>query len=135
MAWGKQKYPRGTPTKGKRSRFESTVFDNALKCGHIVDYEPKHGHLPYVLYYIPDFVLDNGIIVEAKGFFPSEDRTKMLRVKRANPEADIRFVFQRDSKINKGSKTRYTDWAKKHGFIAVVGLSIPEDWFNEEPKD
>ena len=138
MAWGtrgRQRHPRGTPTKGKRSKFESAVYDGALRRGHLVSYEPADGHLPYVLYYIPDFVLPNGIIVEAKGFFPSEDRTKMLRVKKANPEVDIRFVFQRDNKLDKRSKTTYTQWAKRHGFLAVVGEDIPEAWFTEELKE
>jgi len=43
--------------------------------------------------YTPDFVLDNGIIIETKGIFDSEDRRKHLAIKEQHPELDIRFVF------------------------------------------
>lgn len=99
--------------------------------GLAYEYEPKDAHLQYMLEYIPDFRLPNGIIVEAKGFFDATDRTKMLRVKQANPTADIRFIFMADNKINPKSKTRYTDWCKKHGFLCHVGKSIPESWWHE----
>ena len=52
----------------------------------------------YVLY-IPDFVLDNGIIIETKGLFTSEDRRKHIEVQKQHPELDIRFVFTNE-KIN-----------------------------------
>ena len=43
--------------------------------------------------YTPDFVLDNGIIIETKGRFISPDRAKHLAVRSQYPELDIRFVF------------------------------------------
>ena len=43
--------------------------------------------------YTPDFVLDNGIIIETKGIFDSDDRRKHLEVRKQHPELDIRFVF------------------------------------------
>ena len=43
--------------------------------------------------YTPDFVLDNGIIIETKGIFDSADRRKHREVQRQHPELDIRFVF------------------------------------------
>ena len=45
--------------------------------------------------YTPDFVLDNGIIIETKGFFDAEDRRKHLEIQKQHPELDIRFLFQR----------------------------------------
>ena len=36
--------------------------------------------------YTPDFVLDNGIIVETKGIFDSEDRRKHIAVREQHPE-------------------------------------------------
>ena len=128
-----REYYTGQRTKGKRSRFESKIYDRAIALGYTLQYEPKDAKLRYVLEktYVPDFVLPNGIIVEAKGWFTSEDRTKMIQVKKANPEADIRFLFQADNRIRKGSKTYYSDWAKKHGFPYAVGKEIPEAWFHE----
>ena len=82
--------------------------------------------------YTPDFIIErsNGIrlVVESKGYFPSTERTKMQNVKRDNPTLDIRILFQRDNPIRKGSKTLYTGWAGKNGFISAVGERIPEEW-------
>ena len=114
---------------GKRSTFEASLVSDMEARGLAFEYEPKDAHLGYMLEYIPDFILPNGIIVEAKGWFDSTDRTKMLRVKRANPEKDIRFIFMANNKINPKSKTRYTDWCLKHGFVCHVGRSIPEEWW------
>lgn len=91
--------------------------------------------LKYTKEYIPDIVLPNGIIVELKGYFPPEDRAKMLQVKHSNPELDIRLVFLSNSKLNSKSKLRYTDWADKNGFICHVtnrkNPSIPNEWVSE----
>ena len=43
--------------------------------------------------YTPDFILDNGIIIETKGRFIALDRRKHLAIKRQHPELDIRFIF------------------------------------------
>jgi hypothetical protein len=84
--------------------------------------------------YTPDFVLDsNGIIVETKGRFVPADRRKHLKVKEQYPKLDIRFVFTNSkTKINKGSKTSYGDWCKRHGF-QYADKVIPESWL-EEPE-
>lgn len=116
---------------GKRSTFEATLVSNMEASCLPFEYEPKDAHLGYMLEYIPDFRLPNGILVEAKGFFDSTDRTKMLRVKQANPGADIRFIFMADNKINPKSKLRYSDWCKKHGFPCHIGKSIPAEWWNQ----
>lgn len=81
--------------------------------------------------YRPDIVLDNGIIVEIKGYFDAEDRAKHLLIKDQHPELDIRFVFQ-DSrkKIHKSSNTTYGDWAHDKGFI-YADKEIPSEWIRE----
>ncbi len=88
--------------------------------------------LPYTIeaVYTPDFVLPNGVILEAKGWFRPEDRRKMLAVKKAHPELDIRLVFQNPNvPISKGSKTTYAMWAEKNGFPCAHGNAIPLEWF------
>ena len=82
--------------------------------------------------YTPDFVLDsNGIIVETKGRFVPADRRKHLKVKEQYPKLDIRFVFTNSkTKINKGSKTSYGDWCKRHGF-QYADKVIPDSWLLE----
>ena len=76
--------------------------------------------LPYTIdyTYTPDFVdHDEKIIFETKGFFPPEERRKMIAVKKANPDWHIIMVFQNpNAKINKKSKTTYSQWAIKNGF-------------------
>lgn len=125
--WWNSAVPKG----GKRSTFEDSLTRDMEARGLSFEYEPKDGHLGYMLEYFPDFRLPNGILVEAKGFFDSTDRTKMLRVHKANPEADIRFVFMANNKLNPKSKSRYSDWCIKNGFKYFVGRSIPEEWWHE----
>jgi hypothetical protein len=84
--------------------------------------------------YTPDFVLPNGIIVETKGIFDSDDRKKHELVKAQHPGLDIRFVFSRSgSPIRKGSKTTYGAWCLKRGFLYADKL-IPPAW-TDEPDD
>jgi hypothetical protein len=66
--------------------------------------------------YTPDFILPNGIIIEVKGRFTSDDRRKHLAVKKQHPNLDIRFVFESSNrKLSKGAKTTYGQWCEKHG--------------------
>lgn len=82
--------------------------------------------------YTPDFELPNGILIETKGRFTAEDRTKHLNVKRCNPHYDIRFVFQRSkSPLYKGSKTTYAEWCDRHGFKWADKV-IPQAWIEEK---
>lgn len=78
--------------------------------------------------YNPDFKLPNGVLVEVKGYFPSEDRAKMRAVKRAHPDRDIRILFgNAHTKINKNSKTTYAMWADKNGFPWADKV-VPKEW-------
>ncbi|QFP93708.1 endonuclease I [Ralstonia phage P-PSG-11-1] len=84
--------------------------------------------------YTPDFVLPNGIIIESKGRFLSEDRAKHLLVKAQYPDLDVRFVFSNSkTKINKRSPTTYAMWCEKNGF-QYADKAIPEEWLREPPK-
>jgi len=81
--------------------------------------------------YTPDFELPNGIIIEAKGRFTSSDRAKHLLIKEQHPELDIRFVFSNSkNKLNKKSKTTYSDWCDRHGFLWSDKV-IPKSWLGE----
>lgn len=84
--------------------------------------------------YNPDFILPNGIIVETKGRFTSEDRYKHLLVKEQHPELNIRFVFSNSkNKLYKKSPTTYGDWCTKYGFI-YHDKEIPEEWLKIKRK-
>lgn len=115
--------------KNYRSGFEKKVASK-LKPEEF-NYESKKYEYTVVKNYTPDFELANGILVETKGQWTSSDRTKHKLVREANPELDIRFVFQADNKLNKNSKTRYSDYCKKMGWKYVVGKEIPKEWLNE----
>lgn len=115
-----------------RSGLERKVADLLSSLG--VRYEYESTKVPYVLQcnYTPDFLLPNGVYLEAKGHFSEEDRRKMLAVKKANPELDIRMVFQAPyNKIYKGSKTTYAKWCEKHGFKWASFTNIPVEWLIE----
>lgn len=110
--------------------FEPIIYEQ-LKDKCDVSYEATR--LPYVTHhsYIPDFKVDtssgHSFYVEVKGYFRTADQVKMRAVKLANPEVDIRIVFQKNNKINKHSKMYYSDWAEKYGFPFAIG-TIPEEW-------
>ena len=79
-----------------------------------------------------DFTLPNGILIETKGRWTTEDRKKHLLIKDQHPNLDIRFVFQNPKgKIRKGSKTTYADYCDKHG-ILWADKEIPNEWLLEK---
>ncbi len=85
--------------------------------------------------YTPDFILNNGIIIETKGRFLTADRRKHLCIKKQHPKLDIRFVFTNSrSKLSKGAKSTYAEWCIKHGFRYYDRI-IPEDWLKEKGKN
>jgi hypothetical protein len=97
--------------------------------------ERKADPIPYVEHrkYKPDVVLPNGIIVEVKGYWLPEDRTKHLLIRQSNPRLDVRFVFQNpNSKLRKGSQTTYAMWCDDYGFKWAT-RAIPPEWLKEKP--
>ena len=85
--------------------------------------------------YTPDFILNNGVIIETKGRFLTTDRRKHLCIKKQHPKLDIRFVFTNSrSKLSKGAKSTYAEWCIKHGFRYYDRI-IPEDWLKEKGKN
>lgn len=82
--------------------------------------------------YTPDFVLPNGIIVETKGLWESDDRQKHLWVREQHPKLDIRLVFSNaNAKLYKGSPTTYATFCDKHG-IPWANKTIPVSWLTEK---
>ncbi|WP_417623164.1 hypothetical protein [Parasphingorhabdus sp.] len=83
--------------------------------------------------YTPDFPLPNGIVIESKGRFMTDDRQKHKWLKEQHPELDIRFVFSNSkNKLSKGSPTSYAMWCEQWGFL-YADKSIPDEWLNEPP--
>jgi hypothetical protein len=81
--------------------------------------------------YTPDFLLDNGIIIETKGKFDAEDRRKHLEIQKQHPSLDIRFVFSNSkARLYKGSSTTYEQWCVKNNFLWAHRI-IPLTWLQE----
>jgi len=114
---------------GFRSKFEARIAQE-LRLQN-VDYEYETVELSYVDTYKPDFILPNGIIIEAKGYLRPENRPMMIKVKKQNPRLDIRFIFQEPHKKIAGTKRMtFAKWADKNGFPWAHG-SIPKSWIDE----
>ena len=115
-----------------KSKFEEAIYETAVRSRKKLEYEPIW--VPYVIKgsYNPDFVLPNGIIVEAKGYLDAAACRKMKAVKASNPRLDIRFVFQNaNGKRNKRAKLKNWEWAERHGFQWSEG-TIPLAWWREK---
>jgi hypothetical protein len=113
-----------------RSRLEEKLARWFELNGYQFEYETLHLNYTVSAVYTPDFILPNGVILEAKGYFKPEDRRKMLAVKKQHPELDIRLVFQAPhNTLTKTSKTTYAKWAEKHGFLWAPSYNIPLEWF------
>ena len=81
--------------------------------------------------YVPDFVLDSGIVIEAKGYLRPEDRRKHLCIQRQQPHWDIRFVFENAYQtLNKKSAMTYAQWCDRHGFL-WAHKTIPQEWIRK----
>lgn len=119
---------------GYRSGLEEKVGNQLKKAGVKAKYEPfqiEYEQPAKKRKYTPDFVLPNGIIIETKGRFTTQDRQKHLYIKKCLPDLDIRFVFQNSrTKLYKGAKSSYGDWCTKHNFKFTDKL-IAEEWLNE----
>ncbi len=117
----------------KKKTFRSKLEENVAKLldqlGASYEYETHKVAYTIMHHYNPDFILPNGIMLEAKGYWDSEDRRKILAVVRDNPDIDLRMVFQAPfNKISKKSKTTYAQWCEKHDIKWAAVHAIPIDW-------
>lgn len=123
--------------KTPRNNFEKEVYKgllsfkgpNKLK----IAYETEALEYSVPGKYIPDFIVEfkdgRKLYIESKGYFRYVDQVKMLAVKQAHPDLDIRMLFMRDQKLSRTSKMRYSDWCVKHKIPFAIG-EIPAEWFD-----
>tara|TARA_R100000329_G_C7539016_1_gene190292 strand:- start:236 stop:667 length:432 start_codon:yes stop_codon:yes gene_type:complete len=131
LAWAKKAYAK---LKDKqdikfRSGLEEKVADLLSELGVSYEYESKR--IPYVIqhHYTPDFVLFNNVILECKGYWDPADRRKIKTIKKANPDLDLRMVFQAPfNTISRKSKTTYAQWCENLGIPWTSFNNIPLDW-------
>lgn len=114
-----------------RSAFERRIAQALEEAGAAFYYEPppikyrryRSGHL-----YRPDFLLWNGIMIEAKGRFTDEDQAKHLYIRMQHPGIDIRFVFLNASQpLQRGSLQTYADWCRMCHF-QFAEKAVPLEW-------
>jgi predicted nuclease of restriction endonuclease-like RecB superfamily len=111
--------------KSLKNKFEQKIYNQLKRSKAKFKYEPTR--IPYILarHYIPDFVVDTvagKVYIECKGYLRPEAKSKMVAVKKLNPQLDIRFVFYAANK-------KQIKWAEKHGFRYAVG-TIPKEWLD-----
>jgi len=134
--WGKAAASRGI-RNGYRSGLEDDIARDIGDRGLPIYYEVVK--IPFLQpekkrTYSPDFVLPNGIVIETKGQFTTDDRQKHLWVREQHPDLDLRFIFTRSkTRLGKQSRTTYADWCEGKNPRKVVFLfadkQIPEAWF------
>ena len=128
----KRRKKRSQRTSNYRSGFEETLASQLKRGG--VNFEYETVKLKYVkkATYTPDFILPNGIIIEAKGLFTAEDRTKHILIREQHPHLDIRMVFMNAyNKLRKGSNTTYARWCEKKN-ILYAHKTIPKSWLLQQ---
>ena len=127
----KKRKKRSSPTSKYRSGFEQTLANQLQRSGVAFEYETVKLEYQKIATYTPDFILPNGIIIEAKGVWTVEDRTKHLLVRQQHPHLDIRLVFMNAfNKIRKGSNTTYARWCEKKNII-YAHKTIPKSWLSQ----
>ena len=133
LEWAQKTYDELKAKKDKPIKFRSWLEQQVAKLleGLGISYQYESEKLGYTIehHYTPDFVLPNYIYLETKGYWSPSDRRKILNVLKANPEIDLRMVFQSPyNKINKKSKTTYAMWCDKHNIPWTSYHNIPLEW-------
>ena len=127
----KKRKKRSSPTSKYRSGFEQTLANQLQRSGVAFEYETIKLEYQKIATYTPDFILPNGIIIEAKGVWTVEDRTKHVLIRQQHPHLDIRLVFMNAyNKIRKGSNTTYARWCEKKN-ITYAHKTIPKSWLSQ----
>ena len=88
-------FGRAQLEKGYRGTLEHGIVKELKKRRAKFEYETLKIRWEEIMYrsYTPDFILRNGIIIEAKGRFLPRERVRAIAVKKQFPDLDIRFVF------------------------------------------
>ena len=136
MAFRRRAFP-AKRKDGKRSPLERLVIDGLEAARVPYQYEPfKIRYVPTkTKLYLPDVVLENGIVVEVKGYFTSAERSKHLLIKEQYPDLDLRFVFGNpNNRISKKSETTYARWCEYKGF-QFAAKTIPMEWAKEQVNE
>lgn len=111
---------------GRHNKFEVQTRSQ-LEINEI-SFEYEAEKLAYVIegVYKSDFTIRsrNGkIVMETKGFFRPEDKRKMVAVRKAHPDLDLRILFY-------SYRPEYIRWAEKYNIKWAV-KRIPAEWIED----
>ena len=104
--------------------YEKTKFDYVVEGKYLVDFTiiKKNNQIMHI---------------ETKGnglSFDGHVKRKMIAVKKAHPNLDLRILFYSDGKCGPkrkdGTFMRQSDWAKRYGFKYAI-KEIPDEWYSE----
>ena len=144
-----KRWPKGPRKVKKKPQYNGRTFASAaeIKCATDMDnrgvtweYEPeKWSWNPPPKKYAVDFkvirVDGSCFYVEYKGYFRTEDKVKMIAIKKQYPERDVRMVFTHPEKPvegatmrKDGTKLSNAEWATKNGYLYAEKV-IPDEWF------
>ena len=113
-----------------RSDLEGLVADQLEKQRVEFTFEPSRIKYEVTKKYTPDFLLPNGILIEVKGWFKSEDQRKHKLIKEQHPEIDIRFVFGKLKNKVQGGRFTCQEWCEKYDFQFAESI-VPNSWIHE----
>lgn len=108
--------------------YDEVLRKNMARCG-----DCGSRNLLRTGWYTPDFFLDNGVIIEAKGRFTAADRRKQIAIREAHPSLNIKMLFMRDNKIHRNSDTKYSDWCMQNDIEFAI-KEIPLAWTKTKGK-
>ena len=113
---------------GFRSGFEGRVADYLT--GEINwSYEGRSFDLLIPRSYTPDFFLENGVVLEVKGYFDAEDRRLIKLFREQHSDVDLRMVLQKPhQKLTKTGKMTYATWCDKYNVPWCEGPTVPSSW-------
>lgn len=140
----KKDFPKSSSKAIKRSKLEDQLTAVINDAGEDADsmYEvakakyttPAKDHT-----YLLDFLLPNGIALEAKGYLDSKETCdKYVYVRDQNPGMDLRFVFSEPNKLVGRSKVMTNaKWAEKNNFkwCSIKDTAQIIAWLKEKRHD
>jgi hypothetical protein len=114
---------------GFRSGFEGQVAKQLTASGNQWSYESQSFDLLIPRSYTPDFFLDNGVVLEVKGYFDAEDRRLIKLFREQHPDVDLRMVLQKPhQKLTKTGRMTYATWCERYSVPWCEGSLIPKSW-------
>jgi hypothetical protein len=114
---------------GFRSGLEGQVAKQLTASGNQWTYESQSFDLLIPRSYTPDFFLDNGVVLEVKGYFDAEDRRLIKLFREQHPDVDLRMVLQKPhQKLTKTGRMTYATWCERYSVPWCEGSLIPKSW-------